>query len=297
MKGDVLVKLFSDFCSYLSHVTTIDKVYLELIISTTFVAFLFILLRKIGCSIISKRTTGRREFLLTQTFLIILNVLEALFLLFIWDDFIKSLMTLISVISAAMTIALREFIMNFFCGIYIKMKKPFKVEDRIQIDDLKGDVMNISALDFEVLEISTKEDNGQSTGVVVNIPNSYVFTKSIKNVTKGFKYIWDEIVVRVPLNCDLAANKQEIYKIVNGIETIKNIPRKMKAEVDHINSTTRVYFNQYDPVIYTKIVGAHVELTVRYLMHPKKARYIESVIWNKIYTSYKEGRINLYEVE
>ncbi|MBQ8131208.1 MAG: mechanosensitive ion channel family protein [Bacilli bacterium] len=289
------MKLFSNFCEYLSHITTIDKQYLELFISTLFIILVFLLLRKIGKTIISSRTSGRKEFLLTQTYFIILNVCEILMFLFIWDDFIKSLMTLISVISAAMTIVLREFIMNFFCGIYIKMKRPFKVEDRIQIDDLRGDVMNISALDFEVLEISTKEENGQSTGVVVSIPNSYVFTKSIKNLTKGFKYIWDEITIKVPLDCDLAANKQEIYKIVNGIETIKNIPRKMKAEVDHINSTTRIYFNQYDPIIYTKIVGGHVELTVRYLMHPKKARYIESVIWNKIYTFYKEGKINLYE--
>ena len=155
--------------------------------------------------------------------------------------------------------------------------------------------MNISALDFEVLEISTKEENGQSTGVVVSIPNSYVFTKPIKNITKGFRYIWDEITVKVELDCDLTLNKQEIYKIVNGIETIKSIPKKMKNEVESLNNSNRIYFNQYDPIIYTKIVDGHVELTVRYLMHPKKARYIESVIWNKIYTAYKEGNINLFK--
>ena len=291
------MELFRGICKYLSNLTTIDEKFLTLFLNTTFIIILFIILRQIGKFIISSRTSGRREFLLTQSYFVFLNMTEIFMLLVVWDDYIKSLMTLISVISAAMTIALREFIMNFFCGIYIKMKKPFKVEDRIQIDDLRGDVMNISALDFEVLEISTKEVNGQSTGVVVSIPNSYVFTKSIKNLTKGFKYIWDELTIKVPLDCDLASNKQELYKIVNGIETIKNIPRKMKSEVDHLNSTTRVYFNQYDPVIYTKICGAHVELTIRYLMHPKKARYIESVIWNKIYNSYKEGKINLYEVD
>ena len=29
-------------------------------------------------------------------------------------------------------------------------------------------------------------------------------------------------------------------------------------------------------------------------MHPKKSRYVESVIWNKIYNAYKEGKIDLY---
>lgn len=286
--------LFDEFCTYVSKVTTIDKVYLELILATTLVILIFLGLRKVGKNFISSNTNGRREFLLTQTYNVILNILEVLCFLFIWDDYIKSLMTLISVLSAAMTIALRDIILNFFCGIYIKVKKPFKVEDRIQIDDLKGDVMNISGLDFEVLEISNKEDNGQSTGVVVTIPNSVVFSKPVKNLTKGFKYIWDEITVRIDLDSDISKSKQEIYRIVNDIETIKSIPRKMKSEIDNINSVNRVYFNQYDPIIYTKIVNTHVELTVRFLMHPKKCRYMESVIWNKIYYAYKEGKISLY---
>ena len=212
-----------DFYKYLAKTTSIDKMYFELIFSSTIIIFLFMIIRKIGKFFISRRTTDRKEFLITQTFLIILNIFEVFCFIFVWDDYIKSLMTLISVISAAMTIAVRDIIYNFFSGIYIKVKKPFKVEDRIQIEDLKGDVMNISALDFEVLEISTDEANGQSTGVVVSIPNSYVFTKPVKNITKGFKYIWDEITIKVDLDCDLAVNKQEIYKIVNGIETIKSI--------------------------------------------------------------------------
>ena len=69
----------------------------------------------------------------------------------------------------------------------------------------------------------------------------------------------------------------------------------MKSEVENLNNSNRIYFNQYDPIIYTKIVDGHVELTVRFLMHPKKARYVESVIWNKIYNSYREGKINLYK--
>ena len=87
---------------------------------------------------------------------------------------------------------------------------------------------------------------------------------------------------------------QRIYKIVNSLDTVKNIPRKMKNQIDDVNTTNRVYFNKFDPIIYTKIVDNHVELALRFLMHPKKARYIESVIWNKIYLGYKEGKINLY---
>ena len=288
------MEYFDRFCKYLSGLTTINETYISLILSTTIVLILFTFFKKIGRRTIRKKIEGRKEYFINQAIQIVLNVTEVIFLLFIWNDYIQNLMTLISVTSAAMTIALREIILNFFCGIYIKVKKPFQVEDRIEVKDIRGDVMNISSLNFEVLEISTDEKHGQSTGVIVTFPNSIVFSEPVRNLNKGFKYIWVELKVKVTMDCDLVKNKQELYKIVNNIEVIKNIPKKMKAQINDINTTNRVYFNKYDPTIYTKIVDDHIELTIRYLMHPKKGRFVESVIWNKVLESYKEGRIDLF---
>ena len=286
--------LFDKICKYVSDLTTINQSYIALALATSIVILLFSFFKKIGKRAIRKKIEGRKEYIINQAVQIILNILEVVFLLVIWNEYIQSLMTLISVTSAAMTIALRELILNFFCGIYIKMKKPFQVEYRIEVKGIKGDVMNISSLNFEVLEISTKEEHGQSTGVIVTFPNSIVFSEPVRNLNKGFKYIWDELTVKVPMDCDLVKNKQELYKIVNNIEIIKNIPKKMKAQINDINTTNRVYFNKYDPTIYTKIVDNHIELTIRYLMHPKKGRFVESVIWNKILEGYKDKKIDLY---
>lgn len=286
--------LFRKLCEYLSKITAIDELYLYLVLSTSVVLIVFWGVKRVVSLIFRKFLNGRREFVFNQVFKIILNILQVLVLLFIWDDYIQNLMTLISVVSAAMTIALRELILNFFCGLYIQMKKPFKVEDRIEIDGIKGDVMSISSLDFEILEVSNKEERGQSTGVVITFPNSVVFSKPVKNITKGFKYVWDEITVKVKLDCDLSSNKQMLYKIVNELEVVKSIPKKMKEQINSINNSNRIYFNQYDPIIYTKLVDNHVELTIRYLMHPKKSRFVESVIWNKVYLAYKDGTIDLF---
>ena len=288
------MKLYEEICSTLAKATTLEEKYIVLLLTSLVVIFIFRILKVLGKKVIQKITTGRREFVSNQAYQVTLNILEILVFIFLFDDYIKGLMTFISVISAAMTIALRDFILNFFCGIYIKFKKPFKVEDRIQIEDIKGDVMSISAFSFEILEVSTKEDNGQSTGIVIHYPNSIIVSKPVKNINKGFKYIWDEIVVKISLEADLENDKKEIYKIVNSLDTIKSIPKKMKNLINDVNTTNRIYFNKFDPIVYTKIVDDHVELNVRFLMHPKKARYIESVIWDKIYLAYKAKKINLY---
>lgn len=286
--------MFNVLCNYISKLTTVDVGVIKVILLTVIVLAIFSILKTVGRSLIRNKLSGKGEYVLNQSFKIIMNILELFALLLVWSEYIKNLMTLISVLSASLIYALREIILNFFCGLYIKIRRPFKVEDRIQIDNIKGDVMNVSALDFEVLEVSTKEENGQSTGIVVSFPNSIVISKPVKNINKGFKYVWDELVIKVCLDSDLVQNKQEIYKIVNNIETIKSIPRKMKSQINDINTENRIYYNKYDPIIYTKIVDDHVELTVRYLMHPKKSRYVESVIWNKVYSAFVEGKIRLF---
>ncbi len=289
------MKLFDSFCKYLSQITLIKKDIISVTLLTIFCLSFFTLLKNIVAFFIRKRNKNSRgEYFFNQFLKVFLNIIEVLSLLIVWYDYIQNFMTLISVISAAITISLREMIVNFFAGIYIKVKRPFKVEDRIQIGDIKGDVMNISTFGFDILEVSTEKENGQSTGIVVSFPHSVILTTPVKNISKGFKYIWNELVVKIDFHCDLVKNKQELYKIVNSIETIKNIPRKMKNQILEIGADSRVYFNKYDPIIYTKIVDNHIELTIRYLMHPKKARYVESVIWNKIYEAYQEKKIQLY---
>lgn len=278
----------------ISIINTTNYDLLSILFESAIIFIVYYILKKTIHHIVYKKMEGRKEYIINHTLQILLNILECLSFIIIWNNFIKNLMTLISVISAAITISLRELILNFFCGIYINIKKPFKVEDRIEIDGIKGDVTNIFALSFEVVEVSTNETHGQSTGIIVTFPSSIVLTKPIKNITKGFKYIWDEIVIKIDLQSDLQKNKNEIYKIINNNEIIKNIPHKMKNQINYINSTNRIYYNKLDPIIYTRIVDNYIELTVRYLMHPKKARYVESEIWNKIYNSYKENKINLY---
>lgn len=284
----------NNFFHEVSSYTNVNVKYVELIVTVFFLLIFLFLLKRIGKFLLRKFIKDeRRLYIYNSNYRIFLNTIVVLILIFILDNYISNLLTFISFMSAAFAFALRDIILNYFCGIYIKVKKIFRVEDRIEVNGVKGDVMDISTLEFSILEVDSKEENGQSTGIIVTFPNSVIFTSHIKNSTKGFKYIWDEIVVRVPLTSDIAKTKQELYKIVNTNEVIKRIPKKMINEVSNVNDQFRVYYNKYDPVIYTKIAGDVAILNVRYLIHPKKARAVESVIWDNILLAYKEDRIEL----
>ncbi len=221
-------------------------------------------------------------------------VLTFLVLFLIWEKQIQSILTFISFVGAAATLALRDIISNFFAGIYIQMNKPFRLEDRIEVNGKIGDVINFNSLNFEILEVSHKDQGEQSTGIIIQIPNSKVFTESIKNYTKAFKYIWSELSVKIRLDADLRKNKKVLYDIVNDNDIVKRIPKKMQNALNSAIGDYRIYYNNLDPIIYTKLTEEYVLLTIRYLAHPKKARHIESQIWNKIYENAKENKLDLY---
>lgn len=279
----------------ISKLFNIDEIYIGLILKTIIIIFLILVVEKIGIRIIKRTRDSKKEYNYTKKYKLIIRITILSAIIIVWGKYIKNFLTLISLVSAAFTIAIRDLIFNFFCGIYIKIVKPFVVEDRIEINGYKGDVVNINTMNFEILEVSNVDTTGQSTGIITHLPNSIIFNYPLKNYNKAFKYIWDEITIRIPLDYDVNKAKKVLYKIVNSNEIIKKIPPKLKKQINNVSNSYRIYYNQYDPIIYTKINEDHIELQIRYLIHPKKARYVESIISSDILLAYKNGEIEIYK--
>ena len=287
-----------EICKYLSKLTHINKAYFLIVIELLVTYFIIKVIRFIIVKVYTKFVEdARKRYLYNQKVNLISNLIFAVIIFLILNPYMKNVITIISFVSAALTLALREMITNWFAGLYIKIKKPFKVEDRIEIDSKKGDVINISDLSFEMLEVGERVYGEQSTGIIVHLPNSIVFSKPIKNYNKAFKYIWNEILVEVPLDADIEKTKDVLYKIINKNAIVKRLPKKMSDQVDDVSLEYRIYYNKLKPIIYTKVVDSHVELYIRYLVHPKKNRNVENEVWLDILEAYKNKEIELYKKE
>ena len=281
--------------NYVSKITGINNNYFTSSIESILVLFILRLSDKVFQFINNKfNKNDKNKYKLNKRIHLITNIIIIIAFVIIWQDYFKNFLTLISFVSAALTFALRDIILNFFSGIYIKINKPFSVEDRIEINDNIGDVININYLNFEILEVKEEEKGEQSTGIIIQIPSSKIFNYPIKNYSKAFKYIWKEMEVNVPIDSDIEKSKKELYKIINSNETLKKIPNKMKNQLNNVVGEYRIYYNNLEPIIYTSIVENHVKLTIRFLCHPKKVRNIESDLWNKILLANKEGKIKLF---
>lgn len=278
----------------LSELTSIDNKYWILIFKTLVFFIIFDIAKRILIRLFKKIKDSKKEYEYTQKLKLVISFMKLGIFVLIWAKYLKGFITIISFISAGFTIALRDIILNWFAGIYIKTIKPFNVEDRIEINNYKGDVVNINTLNFELLEVDNSDFMGQSTGVITHVPNSTIFSYPLRNYDKAFKYVWNEIVVNVPLDFNIEKVRKTLYRIVNKNDVIDKVPDTVKRDIQDISTDYRIYYTEYKPVIYCKVVGDYVEYTLRYLVDPRKSRYVHSSIWKHILIAHQKGEITLY---
>lgn len=276
----------------ISSVTGMEGPYANLIIDTLLIIIFVKIVQKVSYfffSKIFKKNKTRFNFRKKVSF--VCNIFLVFIIIIIWEEFLLKFITLFSFVTAAIAYSLRDTIINFFAGIYIRLAKPFQVEDRIMICNHIGDVVNISNLSFELLEVNN--DTFQSTGSIVHIPNSKVISEPLINYVKVFKYVWNETEVRISIDSDIKKVKGILYSIVNNNDIIKSIPGKMINELNN-NSSYRIYYNKLEPIIYTNIKDKYVSMNIRYLVHPKKKRNVINEINNQLLKLNEEGKISLY---
>lgn len=292
------MKYLDNIVLYLSNFTSLSNKYVLSIFQTLIIVFIFKILSK-SFEILNNKfnTDDKKKYILNKRVKLICSIIIIFCLILVWQDYFKDLLTLISVVSAALTLAVRDIVVNFFSGIYIKVAKPFKVEDRISIGNYIGDVINISILSFEILEVRGEENAEQSTGIIIQVPASKIFTEYLKNYSKAFKYVWKEMSINVPLDNNIPKVKKELYRIIRSNQVVSSIPNKMERQLDNAAGDYRIYYNKLEPIVYTQIVNDYVVLTIRFLVHPKKVRNVESEIWNQILNSVNSGKIKLLKGE
>ncbi|NNL47245.1 MAG: mechanosensitive ion channel, partial [Acidimicrobiia bacterium] len=105
------------------------------------------------------------------------------------------LVTVLTVIGAGLAIAMRELLLNLAGWFYISLASPYRQGDRIEINGVQGDVIDIRVMRTTVMEIRGWVDADQSTGRIAHIPNGWTLNFTTYNFTRGFNFIWNELPI------------------------------------------------------------------------------------------------------
>lgn len=195
----------------------------------------------------------------------------------IWIQGLTGLATYFGLLSAGIAIALQDPVTNFAGWIFILLRRPFKVGDRIQIGQNAGDVVDIRMFRFVLLEIGNWVHADQSTGRVLHIPNGLVFKNTVANYDEAFGYIWNELELIVTFESNWKRAKEILQKTLDG--HAGELGPAVQQRIDDAAHDMHIQFSKLTPVVWTSVVDSGIKLTMRYLCKPRERRSSASEIW------------------
>jgi small-conductance mechanosensitive channel len=174
---------------------------------------------------------------------------------------------------------------SFIAWIYILVRQPFRVGDRIKIGDATGDVIDVSYLDTTLWEFGGQYISGDHpSGRVIRFPNEKVLDEIVWNYSWPlFPYIWNEIKFQIAYQSDLKFVSETMQTVV-----AEEIGKEMSDRVEvyrRLLAATPVdelQVREHPRVIFRVDEVTWVDAIVRYLVSPREAGAIKSRLIPKL---------------
>ncbi|RUA17024.1 MAG: mechanosensitive ion channel family protein [Clostridia bacterium] len=249
-------------------------------------ALIFLLRKSIHHLIRRKQTTEETLYYWNKVINYTVAVLIVVLVGGIWLSGVSNLATFLGLLSAGIAIALKEPIVNFAAWIFIILRRNFIVGDRIEIESVRGDVIDIRPFSFSIMEIGNWVGAEQSTGRIIHFPNAVVFSRPVANYTQGFEYIWDEIPVLITFESDWRKAKQIVKKIVD--EQALAFTPEAKKQMGRIAGRFFIKIGTLTPRVYTSVEDSGILLSMRFLTPVRQRRGHEEAIWESLLQAFEQ---------
>ncbi len=258
------------------------------VLKSLVVVLFFLLVRSAIMRVILRRVTDvRQRYSWSRGVTSVIGILMVIFLGVIWFAGLERLATFAGILGAGLAVALHDTIANIAGFLFIILRRPFEVGDRIEIEGIAGDVIDIRLFQFSLLEIGNWVDADQSTGRIVQVPNGKVLRAATASFNKGFEYIWHEIPVLITFESDWKKAKSILEDIVD--EDAFVVAEEVERQVRKAASRYLIYSGKVTPIVYTTVRDSGVLLTVRYMTKPKTRRGTEQQLWEQILERFAEN--------
>jgi small-conductance mechanosensitive channel len=212
-------------------------------------------------------------------------VLALLILIQVWFTAIQSLGTFLGLVSAGLAIALKDLVADVAGWFFILWRRPFELGDRIEVAGLKGDVVDRTIFQITIMEVGNWIEADQSTGRLIHIPNSFIFTHPLANYIAGFPYLWNELKIGVTFESDWRKAKQILEQLAENlaVDLKHDSPAPRRKDDDRF----LIRYRKLTPIVYTTVENSGILLTLRYICGPRERRGTAADLWEKILAAFE----------
>nr|WP_273569045.1 mechanosensitive ion channel family protein [Maribacter sp. Hal144] len=206
---------------------------------------------------------------------------------------VKDYTIIIGLFTAGITFTLQELILSIAGSFYIFFVRVYKPGDRIEINGIKGDVIDIDSVYTTIMEMGEWVSSDNYSGRIVKISNAFVFKGPIKNYSMDFPFVWDELNVFITYGSDVELAKKIVLETANAqlSDYVKGSKTKWSAMVE------RYYIEdaKIDPTVAVRLTDNWVELNLRYITDYKRRRMTKHELFETIEQSISQtnGKVKL----
>jgi small-conductance mechanosensitive channel len=192
-----------------------------------------------------------------------LRVLAVVIILLILVGMPSQFGTMIGIVGAGLTVALKDFIVAFFGWLVLMGRNGIRLGDWVEINGVGGEVTELGMFHTVLLETGNWSDAGHPTGRRVTFTNSFAIEGHYFNFSTSGQWLWDELHVVVPAG-------QDPYPIVEAISkqvTEATAASASLAEQEWRRAVPALRGKAFSgaPGIDVKPVVGGVEIAVRYI--------------------------------
>lgn len=199
----------------------------------------------------------------------------------------------IGLISAGIAFALQEVILSTAGWFAIFSTNIYKPGDRIEINGVKGDVIDIGVTKTTLMEIGEWVNSDNYSGRIVQISNAFIFKGSVHNYSSDFPFVWDEINLPIKYDSDISLAKEIILtEAENSLTTYAEFAKK---HWQHMVQKYMIEDAIITPTLTLKLTDNWIEFNLRYIVDYKKRRLTKNNLYSNIYNKINstKGKISL----
>jgi hypothetical protein len=171
--------------------------------------------------------------------------------------------TMIGIVGAGLTVALKDFIVAFFGWLMLMGRNGIRLGDWVEINGVSGEVTELGMFHTVLLETGNWSDSGHPTGRRVTFTNSFAIEGHYFNFSTSGQWLWDELQVVVPAGRDPYPIVEALTKHV--VDATADSARQAEQEWQRAVPAQRGKVFSGTPGINVKPVVGGVEIAIRYI--------------------------------
>ncbi|RYM35992.1 mechanosensitive ion channel [Brumimicrobium glaciale] len=207
-------------------------------------------------------------------------ILMLIVTVFFFSGSIKDFGLAIGLLTAGITITLQELILSIAGSFFIVLSKVYKPGDRIELNGIKGDVIDVDSIYTTMMEIGEWVNSDNYSGRIVKISNAFVFKGPVYNYSQNFPFVWDEVRIPIRYSSDVELAKSIIIEIAT-----KHLSEYARQAQEEWKSVVHKYYiedAQINPTLAVTLTDNWIELDLRYIVDYKKRRATKSILNEEI---------------